>query len=138
MSQKFETLWTTDIELASVLVALHFKLRSSEPITRIYKDGKQTDTFYFTRTAKNPDFGDITVKQVINAWKGEDIDNKPLQSHVEYMRSAFKNRVLMIDCIKTNVKPMIHSKASGWDVFLPLDASPELRRKMQRMIEDNT
>ena len=137
MSQRIDYLWTTDIDLASVLVSLHFKMRSREPVTRIYRaGGKQQDTFYFNQTANNPDFGEIQAKDVVKVWKGEDVENKALQSHVDYMRTAFKNRPLLIDCIKTNVKPMMHTVVDGRDVFLPLDASPELQRKMKRMIEE--
>lgn len=136
MSQRFENFWTTDIDIASMLVALDFKMRSNQPITRVYRDGKQQDTFYFNRKAVNADFGEITTREAVSAWKGEDIENKALQSHVDYMSCAFKNRPLMIDCIKTNIQAMIMTNVDGRDVFLPLDASDELKRKMKRMIEE--
>lgn len=54
----------------------------------------------------------------------------------EYILAALKNREMLIECIKTNVKPMVHHMVGEKDCFMPLDASPELRAKMQTMIEE--
>lgn len=130
--------WTTNIEIAACLFALGFKLRNGNPITRVIDGGKQTDTFWFNNECGVGDFGTVTAKMVLDIWKGENKADAPegLARVIEYIRTAADNRRLMLAAIKQHVNPLVIHHVDGRDVFLPLNASPELQAKMKRMIAD--
>lgn len=135
-------LTTTNADLAACLAALNFKMRTQEPITRVVSaDGKQTTTFYFEERAANEDFGIIEAREAVACFKGEPTEEtratRPaLVTHIDYMATAFKNRALMIEAIKTNVKAMGAHKVGDYTMFLPLDASPALEAKMRKLIAE--
>lgn len=141
---QINTFWTTSLDLAACLVALHFKMRAGDPITRVIRSqgDKETCTFYFESTAANPDFGTLVASEVMRAWRAEEVcemrkKNPAAYSLIDYLRTAFQNRSLLIDAIKTKVTPMGAHEVNGHTAFLPLNASPALQAKMKRMISDS-
>jgi hypothetical protein len=147
MNGKIATYWTRDLNLASVLVSLGFKLRKKDPIVRvIHENGNHSDTFYFQHEADTEDFGRLSGREVFKAWAGEDSQaiakfkakHPAAYQVIEYMGAAAENRARLIDCIKTDVKPMVCHEVDGHKCFMPLDASPELKARMQAMIEEVT
>jgi hypothetical protein len=134
--------YTTHADLAAVLSALNFKMRTQEPITRVVSsDGKSTTTFYFEDRAENEDFGTIDARDCVACFRGEPTERikaecPALASHIDYMATAFRNRALMIEAIKTNVKALGAHQIGEKTMFLPLDASPELEAKMRKMIAE--
>lgn len=130
--------WTTNIEVAACLFGLGFKLRRENPITRIIDGNRQTDTFWFNEDCANGDFGPVSAKLILEIWKGENNSPAPegLARVIDYIRTAAENRRLMLAAIKQHVNPLVVHHIDGRDVFLPLDASPELQAKMKRMIAE--
>lgn len=144
MQTRVNTYYTRDIDFASALGALGFKLRKNDPVVRVIREGgKHGDTFYLGDECDG-DYGRLSAREVFKAWSGEDeqavakFKAKHPEAYrvIEYMRALLKNRAMLIECIKTNVVPMVHHKVGEKDCFMPLDASPELRQKMQTMIEE--
>ena len=144
MQTNIHTYWTRDIDLASALGALGFKLRKNDPVVRVIREGgKHTDTFYLSDECEG-DFGRLSARKVFKAWAGEDEQaiakfkgaHPEAYQVIEYMRALTKNRAMLVQCIKTDVRPMVHHKVGTKDCYMPLDASPELRAKMQTMIEE--
>jgi hypothetical protein len=146
MRTSVNTYYTRDLNFAALLVTLGFKLRRDDPIVRVISEnGKPTDTFYFLPETESEDFGRLDTRSVFKAWMGDDRQKADFQSKnpeayqaIEYMGVLCQNRKAILDCIKANVKPMVHHKVNGQDCYLPLDCSAELRAKMKTMIEEQS
>jgi len=146
MRTSVKSYYTRDLNFAALLVTLGFKLRKEDPVVRVISEGgRHNDTFYFLPEADTEDFGRLSAQSVFKAWMGDDDQKAAFKAKhpeayqaIEYMGALCLNRKSILECIKANVRPMVHHKVDGHDCYLPLDCSDELRAKMQTMIEDQT
>lgn len=132
---------TTSLDFASILVSLGFKLSPKTPMTRILsEDGKHQDTFYFHSHCDTDDFGQLEAREVWKVFQSQETDmqrkNPEAYQAIEYASTSMRNRTLLIGVMKEKVRPIVKTKVGEFECFMPLDASDELKAKMQHLISE--
>src|SRR5690625_5023788 len=129
-----------NLDLASTLLSLHFKLRPEEPITLLIDENqRKTFTAHFLPETVHDVFGPLSAKTVLAILAGDpDARAKTRADLVElldHMRAKEQNRNTLLDIIKPKeqggrglVTPRAIFKVGDWQASLPIDASPDLRR----------
>lgn len=145
------TFQTSSVHVAGMLWAIGFRLRKEAPVIRIIDlDTKESfDQFHFTPTAETK-WGKISAVDAFKVWRGGvDLKEKAklpaeLVEIIEHIAAAQQNRTLMIAAVKKKIEEgqisqYTRQKVEGNEnavAIMPLNASEELYRKMEHMMEE--
>ena len=132
--------YTNSIDLASALIALGFKPRAQEPVSRVIRpNGTTSDTFFFDTQARS-DFGELSAMEVIKEWGELSVKFKAAQPAaaqvIEYMRAAALNRRELLDAVKSRVTPTVMHNVGGRVLLVPLNATTETLSAVQKMVKE--
>lgn len=138
----------TSLDIAAILVTLHFSLRPTDPVT-LFIDEKKRKTFtaYFESRTTHDVFGELTVEQVLGIYRKDAAiranSDAMLCEVVDHMREKDAARNVFLDIIRPKSSGglgLVRAQAvfpvgNGWRGCLPLDASPELEKRFKAMVK---
>jgi len=138
--------WTLNLEVASMLVTLGFKFKKDRPGCRqVDAQGRARNMMFLETEAETEDFGRLSASECLKAWKAaQEGESCKMQTEhpeayrvIEYMAVYAINRLSILHTWKTCAPLMVEQNIDGDTLTMPADASPDLIRRVEKMIADS-
>lgn len=131
-------LFTHDIKLASILIALGIPSRKSDPVTSTveFVEGHRKEQFVFWFGVDDAQKSQATeFISAYNACRNWEEYKLPCEHPLYYMKGCLENREVLLNWIRKNVAPMKIIKNGSQTILIGEKASQKTKDKLQKFIQ---